>query len=167
MWLYVPSFRWQGFDNQYNTWLKNFLSGNFGLSKDDQTVFQKLRYPLSITLILGLSTLILAFGTGIPLGVFAAINRYKRRGKWLIKGLFAVYSLPTFWLATLAAMFLTTRFYGLKILPKDFPRLSRSRAGCQRRLRGRFLSHKNESLGTSRQALPTKKSVRNKQQKAL
>ena len=116
--LYIPSFRWQGFDNQYNTWLKNLLLGDFGLSKDDQTVFQKLKYPLSITLILGLSTLILAFGIGIPLGVFSATNRYKRRGKWLIKGLFAVYSLPTFWLATLAAMFLTTRFYGLKIFPE-------------------------------------------------
>ena len=118
MGLYLPSFRWHGFDNQYNTWLKNFLSGDFGLSKDDQTVFQKLRYPLSITLVLGLSTLILAFSMGMLLGVFAATNRYKRRGKWLIKGLFAVYSLPTFWLATLAAMFLTTRFYGLKIFPE-------------------------------------------------
>ena len=116
--LYIPSFRWQCFDNQYNTWLKNFLLGDFGLSKDDQTVFQKLRYPLSITLVLGLSTLILAFSVGMLLGVFAATNRYKRRGKWLIKGLFAVYSLPTFWLATLAAMFLTTRFYGLKIFPE-------------------------------------------------
>ena len=54
----------------------------------------------------------------MPLGVFSAINRYKRRGKWLVKGLFALYSLPTFWLATLAAMFLTTRFYGLKIFPE-------------------------------------------------
>jgi peptide/nickel transport system permease protein len=116
--LYVPSFRWYGIDNQYNTWLKNFLTGNFGLSKDDQTVFEKLQYPLSKTLILGLSTLILAFGIGIPLGVFAATNRQKRRGQWLVKGLFAVYSLPTFWLATLAAMFLTTRFYGLKIFPE-------------------------------------------------
>jgi peptide/nickel transport system permease protein len=116
--LYVPSFRWYGVDNQYNTWLKNFLTGNFGLSKDDQTVFEKLQYPLSKTLILGLSTLILAFGIGIPLGVFAATNRQKRRGQWLVKGLFAVYSLPTFWLATLAAMFLTTRFYGLKIFPE-------------------------------------------------
>jgi peptide/nickel transport system permease protein len=116
--LYIPSFRWYGFDNQYNTWLKSFLMGNFGLSKDDQTVFQKLKGPLSITLILGLSTLILAFGIGMPLGVFAATNRQKRRGQWLVKGLFAVYSLPTFWLATLAAMFLTTRFYGLKIFPE-------------------------------------------------
>lgn len=116
--LYVPSLRWYGFDNQYNTWLKNVLTGNFGLSKDDQTVFQKLKYPLSITLVLGLSTLILAFGIGMPLGVFAATNRHKRRGKWLVKTLFAVYSLPTFWLATLAAMFLTTRFYGVKIFPE-------------------------------------------------
>ncbi len=118
MCLYIPSFCWYGVDNQYNTGLKKFLFGNFGLSKDDQTVFQKLQYPLSITIVLGLSTLILAFSIGMPLGVFSATNRYKRRGKWLIKGLFAVYSLPTFWLATLAAMFLTTRFYGLKIFPE-------------------------------------------------
>ena len=116
--LYFPSVRWYGLDNQYNTWLKNFLTGNFGMAKDDQTVVEKLKYPLSITLILGLSTLVLAFGIGMPLGVFAATNRYKRRGQWLVKGLFAVYSLPTFWLATLAAMFLTTRFYGLKIFPE-------------------------------------------------
>jgi peptide/nickel transport system permease protein len=116
--LYVPSFRWYGFDNQYNTWLKNFLMGNFGRSKDDQTVLEKLQHPLSITLLLGLSTLFLAFGVGVPLGVFAATNRNKRRGQWLVKGLFAAYSLPTFWLATLAAMFLTTRFYGLKIFPE-------------------------------------------------
>lgn len=116
--LYIPSFHWYRFDNQYNTWLKNFLTGNFGMSKDGQTVFQKLRYPLSITLLLGLSTLLLAFSIGMSLGVFAAKNRYKRRGKWLVKGLFAVYSLPTFWLATLAAMFLTTRFYGIKIFPE-------------------------------------------------
>ena len=116
--LYIPSVRWYGFDNQYNTWFKNFLTGNFGMAKDDQTVVEKLKYPLSITLILGLSTLVLAFGIGMPLGVFAATNRHKRRGKWLVNGLFAVYSLPTFWLATLAAMFLTTRYYGLKIFPE-------------------------------------------------
>ena len=116
--LYVPSVRWYGLDNQYNTWFKNFISGNFGMAKDDQTVVEKLKYPLSITFILGLSTLVLAFGIGMPLGVFAATHRHKRRGKWLVKGLFAVYSLPTFWLATLAAMFLTTRYYGLKIFPE-------------------------------------------------
>jgi peptide/nickel transport system permease protein len=115
--LYVPSIHWYGFDNQYNIWLKNFLTGNFGMTKDDQTVFQKLKGPLSKTLVLGLSTLVLAFGIGMPLGVFMATNRHKRRGKWLVKGLFAVYSLPTFWLATLAAMFLTTQYYGLKIFP--------------------------------------------------
>jgi peptide/nickel transport system permease protein len=116
--LYMPSFRWYGANNQYNSWLKDFLSGNLGMSKDDQTVFDKLKQPLSRTLFLGLSTLILAFGIGVPLGVFAAAHRRKRRGKWLVKGLFAAYSLPTFWLATLAAVFFTTRFYGLKLFPE-------------------------------------------------
>jgi peptide/nickel transport system permease protein len=116
--LYIPSFRWYGMDNQYNGWLMNFLRGNFGMANDDQTVFDKLKQPLSRTLFLGFFTLILAFGIGVPLGVFAADNRRKRRGQWLVKGLFAAYSLPTFWLATLAAVFFTTRFYGLKLFPE-------------------------------------------------
>jgi peptide/nickel transport system permease protein len=116
--LYMPSFRWYGSNNQYNGWLTNFLKGNFGMAKDDQEVLEKLKQPLSRTLFLGFCTLILAFGIGVPLGVFAADNRRKRRGQWLVKGLFAAYSLPTFWIATLAAVFFTTRFYGFKLFPE-------------------------------------------------
>jgi peptide/nickel transport system permease protein len=116
--LYMPSFRWYGSDNQYNSWLKNFLNGNFGIAKDDQSVFDKLKQPLSRTLFLGICTLFLAFGIGVPLGVFAADNRRNWRGQWLVKGLFAAYSLPTFWIATLAAVFFTTRFYGFKLFPE-------------------------------------------------
>ncbi len=115
--LYLPKFHWFGFDNQYHHWLIKFLKGDFGLSKNDQTVVEKLKPALCITFVLSLFAIILAFFVGIPLGVFIATNRHKRHGLWTMRFIFAVYALPTFWLATLAAMFLTTRFYGLKIFP--------------------------------------------------
>ena len=115
--LYIPRFHWFGFDNQYHHWLVQFLTGDFGLSKNDQTVIEKLKPAISITLVLSLFAILLAFLIGIPLGVFIATNRQNKRGRWVMRLIFAVYSLPTFWLATLAAMFLTTRFYGSKIFP--------------------------------------------------
>ena len=115
--LYIPHFHWFGFDNQYHHWVTQFLKGDFGLSKNDQTVIEKLKPALSITLVLSLFAILLAFLVGVPLGVFIATNRQNKRGRWVMRLIFAVYALPTFWLATLAAMFLTTRFYGLKIFP--------------------------------------------------
>ncbi len=115
--LYIPHFHWFGFDNQYHHWLTQFLKGDFGLTKNDQTVVEKLKPALSITLVLSFFAILLAFFVGIPLGVFIGTNRQNKRGRWVMRFIFAVYSLPTFWLATLAAMFLTTRFYGLKIFP--------------------------------------------------
>ena len=115
--LYIPHFHWFGFGNQYHHWLAQFLKGDFGWSKNDQTVIEKLKPALSITLVLSFFAILLAFFVGIPLGVFIATNRQNKRGRWVMRLIFAVYALPTFWLATLAAMFLTTRFYGLKIFP--------------------------------------------------
>ena len=115
--LYIPRFHWFGVDNQYHFWLTHFLKGDFGFSKTDQSVAEKLKSPLSITLVLSLFSILLAYIIGVPLGVFVATNRHTRLGKWVVRGIFAIYSVPTFWLATLAAMFLTTRFYGLKIFP--------------------------------------------------
>lgn len=115
--LYIPHFHWFGSDNQYHHWLTNFLKGDFGITKNDQTVVEKLKPALSITLVLSLFAILLAFLIGVPLGVFIATNRQNKHGRWVMRLIFAVYALPTFWLATLAAMFLTTRYYGLKIFP--------------------------------------------------
>jgi peptide/nickel transport system permease protein len=115
--LYKPKIHWFGTDNQYHYWLSQFLKGNFGSAKDDQTVSEKLKGPLSITFILSLFAIILAYIIGVPLGVFVATNRHTRLGQWAMRSIFAVYALPTFWLATLAAMFLTTHSYHLKLFP--------------------------------------------------
>jgi peptide/nickel transport system permease protein len=115
--LFIPAFYWHGFDNQYHHWITGFLKGNLGIAKNGQTIAQKIRIPLSITLFMSLPTIFFTYFIGVPLGIFSATNRQKRSGKGLIKILFALYSLPTFWIALLAIRFLTTLEFGLKLFP--------------------------------------------------
>ena len=93
---------WHAFNNQYHHWIVNFFKGNFGIAKDGRSVAQKISIPLSITLFMSIPTIFLAYLVGVPLGIFSAANRQKRSGKWLMKIIFALYSLPTFWIAVMA-----------------------------------------------------------------
>jgi peptide/nickel transport system permease protein len=115
--LYTPRFHWFGLDNQYNHWLTQFMKGNFGIAIDNQLVLEKLKSAICMTFVLGFFAFLLAFLIGVPLGVFVATHRHQPSGRWAMRSIFAVYSLPSFWLATLAAMFLTTEYYGLKLFP--------------------------------------------------
>jgi peptide/nickel transport system permease protein len=115
--LFLPTFYWYGFDNQYHNWVSDFLIGNFGIAKNGQTVAQKISTPLSITLFMSIPTIVLAYLIGVPLGIFSAAKKQKRSGKWLMKIIFALYSLPTFWIAVMAIRFLTTPEYGIKVFP--------------------------------------------------
>lgn len=115
--LFIPQVYWYGFDNQYHDWISNFLKGNFGLAKNGQTIADKIARPLSITLIMSLLAIILSYLIAIPIGIFTAANHDKKSGQWLMKGLFAAYSVPSFWVALMALRFLTTPQYGIKIFP--------------------------------------------------
>jgi peptide/nickel transport system permease protein len=115
--LFFPVFYWYGFDNQYHHWISKFFKGNFGKAKDGRTVAQKLSIPLSITLFMSIPAIVLAYLIGVPLGIFTAANRQKHSGKWLMKTIFALYSLPTFWIALMAIRFLTSPQYGFNIFP--------------------------------------------------
>ena len=115
--LFIPAFYGYGFDNQYHQWIIHFFKGNFGVAKNGQSVSHKISIPLSITLTMSLPAIFLAYLIGVPLGIFTAANRQKRAGKWAMKMIFALYSLPTFWIALMAIRFLTTPEFGLKIFP--------------------------------------------------
>ncbi len=115
--LFLPTFYWYGFDNQYHHWLMNFLKGNFGVANNGQAIRGKIQTPLSITLMMSLLAIFLSYIIAIPIGIYTAAHQNTRSGKWLMHGLFALYSLPLFWLALMALRFLTTPQYGLKIFP--------------------------------------------------
>ena len=115
--LFLPAFYWYGFDNQYHRWLMNFVKGHFGTANNGQAIGDKIQRPLFITLVMSLLAIFLSYLIAIPIGIYTAANQHTQVGKWLMQGLFALYSLPLFWLALMALRFLTTPQYGLKIFP--------------------------------------------------
>ena len=116
--LYIPAFYWHGFDNQYHNWLAGFFKGDFGISCiDRRPVADKLIEALYWTIVLNSLAIFFAYIIAIPLGVFSAVKRdsFFDRATSLI--LFMLFSLPTFWIATMLVMFFTTPDYGLDIFP--------------------------------------------------
>jgi peptide/nickel transport system permease protein len=116
--LFMPKIVFNGFDNRYHHWLIRFVKGDFGTSlRDDLPVSKKISNPLSITLLMSFFAILLSYLIAIPLGIYAASKQGTRIERWLTGSIFALYSVPTFWIATLAIVFLTTPQYGLKIFP--------------------------------------------------
>src|SRR5207244_3694950 len=92
---------------QYWRWLKRILTFDFGESlRDHRPISEKLgeRIPVSIKLS-GLS-LVLAYLISIPLGIYSATHRYAAGDRITTIGLFTLYSLPNFWVATMAIVYL-------------------------------------------------------------
>jgi peptide/nickel transport system permease protein len=91
---------------QYLLWLGNALRLNFGMSLATRLpVAGMLRERLGNTLILSLSSFVVAWGLAIPLGILSAI----KRNSWVdrLNSLFAFtgISVPGFFLALLAMLF--------------------------------------------------------------
>ena len=111
--LWTPTFRWYGFNNQYHLWFTGFITGNFGKStQDGREVVEKIKNALSWTLLLNFISIFLAYLISIPLGVKAAANRDSVFDKTSTLVTFLLYSLPSFWIATILVVFFTTPEYG-------------------------------------------------------
>ncbi len=91
---------------QYWRWLKRILTLDFGESlRDHRPVIEKLaeRIPVSIKLS-GLS-LLFAYFISIPLGIYSATHRHSAGDKIATIGVFTLFSLPNFWVATMAIVY--------------------------------------------------------------
>jgi len=111
--LYMPTIQWYGFDNQYHNWFTNFLKGDFGTSYTNlRPVASEIKDAIFWTFIMMMLSIIIAFLTAIPLGVFSAKKRGLRFDKIVTVLLFMLYSLPSFWIATMMVVFFTTPEYG-------------------------------------------------------
>jgi peptide/nickel transport system permease protein len=120
--LRVPAFHWYGLDNQYHAWLTGFLRGDFGTSLHKrQAVTQQMKPALFWTLVVNVPALFLAFLIAVPLGIWSAVKRGQAFDKITSSGLFMLYSLPTFWVATMLLIFFTNREYGMDFFPSKFP----------------------------------------------
>lgn len=102
---------------QYGIWLWNMIRGDFGNSfVDNRPVMGKIveRLPVSMPIIL--FSVMLQYLIAIPVGIYSAARQYSFGDRATTVLLFILYSLPTFWIATMSIVFLANVEY-LKIFP--------------------------------------------------
>lgn len=92
---------------QYFSWLKRMVTLDFGESlKDHRPIIDKLKERLPVSIELSGISIVLAYLISIPLGVYSATHRFSIGERILTVLLFGLYSIPNFWLATMAIIYL-------------------------------------------------------------
>jgi peptide/nickel transport system permease protein len=92
---------------QYGRWLKRILTLDFGESlRDHRRILDKLKERVPVSIKLSGISLLLAYLISIPLGVYSATHQYSIGDRVATVLLFGLYSLPNFWLATMAIVYL-------------------------------------------------------------
>jgi len=87
-------------DTRYGKWVLRGASGRLGLSsRDGEPIKDKLEQRAPITLTLIALSLLISYAVAIPVGVLSSVRRGERVDMALAGLLFALYSLPTFWVA--------------------------------------------------------------------
>lgn len=91
---------------QYARTMSDLFSGHLVSNKDERPVLEKIGERLPATMLLNAMSLLLAYGFGIPLGMFAA--RYARRWPDTLVTIlaFIFIAMPGFWISYLTAIFL-------------------------------------------------------------
>ncbi len=132
---YLPAVHWYGLKNQYHRWLfgdvpwfgknddprnksKGFVRGDFGESfLDGRPVSSILLDAIKWTMILNIISVIFAYLIAVPVGVETAVNKGSTFDRISTTVLFILYSLPSFWIATMLIVFITTPEYGMDFFP--------------------------------------------------
>jgi peptide/nickel transport system permease protein len=92
---------------QYWRWLRNLFTLEFGASfKDNQPVWRKIAERLPVTIQLNVISIVLIYAIAIPLGIYSATHPYSFGDQVTTFGAFMLFSLPSFWIGTLALVFL-------------------------------------------------------------
>ncbi|THH41979.1 ABC transporter permease [Neolewinella litorea] len=116
--LLLPRVYWHGTENRYHRYLMNLLRGELGVSyADRRPVAQKIATALPRTVLLNGLALVLVYLLAIPLGLYMAYYYHSRFDRWATALTFLAFGLPSFWIATLLANYLTTPAYGMGWFP--------------------------------------------------
>jgi len=92
----------QPFHKQYATWLKKFVTLDFGEAfADGRKVKDKILDSLPITLTINLLSLGLVLLIAIPIGIMSATRQYSLLDRFTTIFVFIGFSTPSFWLALL------------------------------------------------------------------
>lgn len=92
---------------QYFVWMGKLLTLELGESfKDQQPVIDKIVERLPVTVTLNVISILLIYLVAIPMGIYSASRPYTLMDRLMTIGSFVLFSLPTFWVAILAVVFL-------------------------------------------------------------
>ncbi len=110
--LKVPKFNWYGTNNQYHTWFIKFIQFDFGKSyQSKRPISEEIGERIFWTMLISVISLIIVYLLSIPLGVFSARKKDTRADSIVTTILFILYSLPSFWIATLLIVFMCNPEY--------------------------------------------------------
>ena len=92
---------------QYGRWVFSLLTLDFGTSwRTGRTVLEQIGEALPVTMGLGGAALFFVYLLGLPLGILSAVKQGSLRDRATTLVLFVLYSLPSFWVGTLAILYL-------------------------------------------------------------
>jgi peptide/nickel transport system permease protein len=92
---------------QYGRWLQNLVTLEFGTSfKDNQPVWDKIAERLPVTMQLNAISIALIYLVALPLGIYSATHPYSLGDQITTVAAFLLFALPSFWIGTLAIVFL-------------------------------------------------------------
>src|SRR6266850_4555041 len=92
---------------QYWHWLNRILTLEFGRSiRDHELISDKLKERIPVSVKLSGISLLLSYLISIPIGVYSSTHQYSLGDRATTASLFALYSLPNFWVATMAIVYL-------------------------------------------------------------
>ena len=112
---YVPVIHFYGTENQYHKWISGIIMhGDFGTSYVTQLpVANEILTYLPWTLLLTFLSTVLAFGISIPIGMYAAEKKGRFFDRFSSVGLFILFSLPNFFVASMLLVFFANpQFFG-------------------------------------------------------
>jgi peptide/nickel transport system permease protein len=105
---------------RYFIWLKHALQGDFGISfRNYVPVKHAIATALPNTLLLSLTSLVIALAFSIPVGIISAIKRNSLFDRVMTILSTAFYSVPTIWLGMLMIILFAVKFnsWGLASMP--------------------------------------------------
>lgn len=87
---------------QYGRWVQRLARLDFGVSYiDDRPVLTKIGEAIPITLLLNLISIAIIYAISLPVGVLSALRPGGWREQFTALVFYMLYSLPTFWVASL------------------------------------------------------------------
>jgi peptide/nickel transport system permease protein len=106
---WLPSFQWHGTINQYHQWMSGLITFKPLTSLiDGRNAWIKILDALKWTLLLNGFAFFLAIALGILIGIWSGTHDGFSLERFINVVLFALFALPSFWLATLFIYFLST-----------------------------------------------------------